>query len=178
MKTKLKIIVSAVVLLGMIATMNSCKKENPANGYMTVKMTDAPANYLAVNVEVIGISAHVDNVGWVDLPCNAGVYDLLTLQNDVTATLASNVTLPVGKVSQVRLLLGANNSITTLTGTYDLKIPSGSESGLKVNLHEDIAPNNHVIVVLDFDAGLSVIENGRDSYSLKPVVKVESVTHI
>src|SRR5687767_2161906 len=110
MKTKLKIIVSAIVLLGMMAMTGSCKKENPAKGYMTVKMTDAPADYLAVNVEVIGVSVHVDNTGWIDLPCNPGVYDLLTLQNDVTTTLATNVTVPVGKVSQIRLLLGSNNS--------------------------------------------------------------------
>lgn len=178
MKTKLKIIVSAIVLLGMMAITSSCKKENPAKGFMTVKMTDAPADYLAVNVEVIGVSVHVNNAGWIDLPCNAGVYDLLTLQNDVTTTLATNVTLPVGKVSQIRLLLGSNNSITTSAGTFPLTIPSGSESGLKINLHQDIAPNNHVIVVLDFDAGLSVVENGNGSFSLKPVIKVESVTHI
>lgn len=178
MKTKLKIIMSAIVLFGMMAMTNSCKKENPAQGHMTVRMTDAPADYLAVNVEVIGVSVHVDNVGWVNLPCNAGVYDLLTLQNDVTATLASNVTLSVGKVSQIRLQLGTNNSITTLTGTFPLKVPSGSESGLKINLHENIAPNNHVVVVLDFDAGLSVIKEREDSFSLKPVIKVESVTHL
>ncbi len=178
MKTKLKIILSAIVLFGMMAMTNSCKKENPANGYMTVKMTDAPADYLAVNVEVVGVSVHIDNVGWVDLPCNVGVYDLLTLQNDVTTTLATNVTLPVGKASQIRLLLGNNNSVTTLAGTFRLKVPSGSESGLKINLHENIAPNNHVVIVLDFDAGLSVVETGAGDFSLKPVIKVESVTHI
>jgi len=103
---------------------------------------------------------------------------LLTLQNDVTTTLAGNVTVPVGKVSQIRLLLGTNNSVTKLTGTFPLKIPSGSESGLKINMHEDIAPNNHLVVVLDFDAALSVVQERADSYSLKPVIKVESVTHL
>lgn len=177
MKKSIAFYISTIALYGMIiTTIASCDKRAEQQGRMTVKMTDAPANYLAVNVDVVGLSVHTSNAGWINLPVQAGVYDLLLLQDSVTVVLANNVVIPTGHITQMRLHLGPNNSIVTTTGTFPLKVPSGEESGLKINLKADIVNNSNVIIVLDFDAGLSVVENGNGDFSLKPVIKVQSIT--
>lgn len=179
MKTINKIIIPAILVITTLLTISSCKKKQiDEKGNLTIEMTDAPANYLAVNVEVIGVSVHLDNSGWVDLPTNAGVYNLLTLQNNVTTVLASNVSLPIGKISQVRLHLGSNNTVVTPGGQFSMETPSAEESGLKINVDETIVNNQQVVIVLDFDANASVVETGKGGYSLKPVIKVKSVTQI
>lgn len=179
MKTLFKFITVVLVFVSIAIITNSCKKENPqAYGHMTVKMTDAPADYLEVNVQVIGLQVHHENSGWVTLPVNVGIYDLLDLQHNVTVALANNVQLPVGKISQIRLMLGSNNSLVTVQDTFALKVPSGEESGLKINLHETIQPHNIMEIVLDFDAAASIVDTGSGNYILKPVIKVKSVTQI
>ncbi|HEY1038213.1 MAG TPA: DUF4382 domain-containing protein [Bacteroidia bacterium] len=177
MKTTIKIILTSLIVILISFGIISCKKDKPGESRMTLQMTDAPADYLAVNVEIVGASVHLVNEGWVDVPVTTGVYNLLTLQNDVTATLAPNVSIPLGRVNQMRLHIGTNNSIVTANGTYGLKIPSGEESGIKINLNEDFLDHQHTFIVLDFDARASVVENGNNSYSLKPVIKIKSITH-
>jgi hypothetical protein len=181
MKTFFKLIAVVLVFVSIAIITNSCKKEDPkGTGYMTVKMTDAPGDYLAVNVDVIGVQVHYESTGWITLPVNAGVYDLLELQNNVTTVLASNAQLPIGKISQIRLILGSNNSLITIQpDTFALKVPSGEESGLKINLHETIQPHTTMEIVLDFDAKSSVVvDAGSGNYILKPVIKVKSVTQL
>lgn len=179
MKTPGKIIIPVMLVIATLVSVSSCKKkEAEQKGSLTIEMTDAPAAYLAVNVEVIGVSVHLENTGWIDLPVNAGVYNLLTLQNNATTVLAGNVSLPIGKITQVRLLLGSNNSVVTPGGQFAMATPSAEESGLKINVDETIVNNQQVVIVLDFDANASVVETGKGSFSLKPVIKVKSVTQI
>lgn len=173
MKTKL-ITGIAAALTGGIIFFTACKKEDQT-GRMTVKMTDAPAAYLSVNVDVTGLSVNTSENGWIDLPVNAGVYDLLTLQNNVDVVLAGNATLPAGHINQLRLQLGPANSIVTVNGTFPLTIPSGSETGLKVNIDLDLLPDHTMVLLLDFDANASVVENGAGDFSLKPVIQLKSV---
>lgn len=177
MKTLTKIAATFVLGIGIAFLVNACKKD-PANGYMSVQMTDAPADFLKVNVEVVDVQVHNETTGWVSLPTNAGVYNLLDLQNNVTVALASHASIPAGKLNQMRLVLGSNNSLITVADTFDLKVPSGAETGLKMNLGHTLSPNKHMVIVLDFDAAASVVDQGNGSYSLKPVIKVKSVTEL
>lgn len=167
-----------IVVISTVSIFYSCKKETNPTGQMTVKMTDAPAAYTSVNVEVIGCEVHHEQNGWISLPVNQGVYDLLTLQNDVSVVLANNVALPIGKINQMRLILGTHNTIIDATGTYTLEVPSGAETGLKLNVNQQILPNHTVVILLDFDANASIVVNGTGKYTLTPVLKIKSVTQI
>lgn len=174
MKTKMKI-ACVVLLMALCLIPAACRKDNQT-GRMTIAMTDAPANYAQVNVEVIGVEVHHESSGWISLPVNQGVYNLLDLQNNVSVVLASNAQLPVGHITQMRLVLGSNNSLVDSLGSYPLKVPSGAESGLKININEVIQPNHTISILLDFDAYASVVVEGVGRYSLKPVIKVKAVT--
>lgn len=182
MKTVTKLIMSAVVLFGIMITGNSCKKEraeDTPHGYMTVKMTDAPADYSGVFVEIVGMNVHTQSYGWINIPVKKGIYNLLELQNNTTVILSNGAALPIGETSQIRLILGSSNFIVTAEGRqYPLKVPSGDESGLKINVHETIENGEHVLVVLDFDAKASVVVNGSGEFSLKPVITVKSITQL
>ena len=158
-----------------MVSLYSCKKETPM-GNMSVTMTDAPTNLKQVNVDVIGVEIETAANGWVTLPINAGVYDLLTLQNDVSAVLAPSTSIPAGRVNQLRLHLGVNNSVMDSSNiTYPLIIPSGSETGLKINVDQTVVVNHTLTIQLDFDAGSSIVQT-TNGYQLKPVLKIKSVT--
>lgn len=175
MKTAIRISRFLMILICTIGILISCKKKEPDPGHWTVRMTDAPADYVKVNVDIIGMEVNHNNGGWINVPINTGIYNLLELQNNVNVVLANNVELPSGEISQMRLILGTNNSLVTITGTHELKVPSGSESGLKLNLDQTLLPNKTVEILLDFDANASVVDQGNGGYSLKPVLKIKSV---
>nr|WP_288879259.1 DUF4382 domain-containing protein [uncultured Pedobacter sp.] len=103
-------------------------------------------------------------------PTQPGIYNLLDFSNGME-TLLCQTQLPVGKISQMRLILGDNNSVVVDGTTKPLSTPSGQQSGLKFNIHQDLVPNSSYDVRIDFDAGRSVIETGNGSYSLNLVVR-------
>jgi len=171
----IKLISIAATLLVIAA---GCQKD-PFGGNMKVNLTDAPGDYKNVFVDVQKVMIHYDRQGddkWIELKSNPGVYDLLTLRNDTKILIADGEKLPLGKVSQMRLVLGDRNSIVTNEGNkFDLKVPSSSESGLKINIQETIRHNDNIIITLDFDAASSVKLTGNGEYIMEPVIKVKEV---
>jgi hypothetical protein len=76
----------------------------------------------------------------------------------------------VGRLSQLRLVLGSQNSVKVDGVLYPLTVPSGSTSGLKVNVHQEISENSPVVIFLDFDAAQSVSLNS-SGYRFHPVIR-------
>lgn len=158
-------------LFGILLS-SACRKDDRENGYLRVQMKDAPALYQQVNVDVQQVRVHLYNGNWIDLPTTAGVYDLLTLQNGVNVVLVNPAQLPVGHIDQMRLVLGSNNTIMVDSVIYPLTIPSGSESGVKLNGDIIIPANTTVTVMLDFVANESILQEGNGSWKMKPVINV------
>jgi hypothetical protein len=153
----------------------ACKKEkqdetpplNPTPYH--IRMTDAPAAYLAVNIDLQSVEV-TGNGSTVMLNVTPGIYNLLHFSNGLDTLIATG-SLTMTKVEQIRLILGSNNTIVTSTGTYPLKTPSAQQSGLKLNVHHTLQPGVDYYVLLDFDAAQSIVENGNGDYSLKPVIR-------
>lgn len=180
----------AIVSISMLSVVVSCTDENEnekIDGKATIqfKMTDAPAlNYDAVNIDVRGVRVGVadeffdveddidsSEVTWVDLDVpNPGIYNLLDLRNGETVLLAGG-DIPAGKISQVRLILGDENSVVVDGVTHDLSTPSAQTSGLKFNLHETLMKDLAYSFIIDFDAARSIVKKGNGTYSLKPVIR-------
>lgn len=135
---------------------------------VNLKLTDAPAELASATVqirEIYLVGSESDTLGSTDgrvvLFEGDHTYDLLDLQNGVTADLAS-VLVPVGTYRQLRFVIG-DATLTTLSGqTYStadgsLKCPSCAQSGLKVKFAGEglrIDPADQVLV-LDFDVAQS-----------------------
>lgn len=171
-------------LLIVLAIVSSgCNKHQSADendAAIEVKMTDAPAAFLNVFVDVKEVRMHYTDEskgseGWVTLNTNAKVYDLLELQNEITAVLSNTTNLPEGKVNQIRLILGTNNYVITSDSIpYPLIIPSGEESGLKIQTDVTLVNGSKTEIVIDFNAAASIREFLGTSYKMIPVVTLKS----
>ncbi len=173
MKTLKKIIVIAAAAI--FAVMYGCGKIEH-RGSMVVKMTDAPALYQEVNIEIKSVEAHYSDInrndGWIELKTKSGVYNLLELRGGVTAVIADDERMPLGTVTQMRLVLGANNSVKANGISYSLIIPSGTETGIKLNVDKTIKAGQKYEILMDFDAEKSIIVTGNGMYQLSPVISV------
>lgn len=172
MKT-VKYLLGAALAIGLF--FSACQKEQGGTSQMKVRMVDAPGDFQEVNVEVLGVEVHTNTQGWVSLPTNQGVYDLLTLQDSVSAVLVNGGSFPSGQVSQMRLKLGSNNYVVVDDTIHPLATPSAQQSGLKINLNYNFDPNEQYELLFDFDAAQSIVTEGNGGYSLKPVIKVLSI---
>jgi len=142
---------------------------------LEVRLTDAPGDYQQVNIDIQQVEVHSESGnqtnGWNSLEVNKGVYDLLELTNGLDTLLATAI-LPTGRVSQIRLVLGTNNSVKIAGVLYPLSTPSAQQSGLKLNVQAELKEGVTYSLLLDFDAARSIVTSGNGSYSLKPVIHV------
>jgi hypothetical protein len=149
----------------------SCNNDDKASSYpLAVKMTDAPANYDAVNIDLQGVEIKGENGADVLLNVNAGIYNLLDFSNGISTLIATS-TLNTAKISQIRLILGTNNTIVVDGVVHPLETPSADQSGLKLQIHETLIADIQNEILLDFDAHQSIVVNGNGTYKLKPVVR-------
>ncbi|KPK80442.1 MAG: hypothetical protein AMS27_17040 [Bacteroides sp. SM23_62_1] len=144
----------------------------PETADLQIKLIDAIGYYEQVNIEIVGIKI-ILNDSIIDLPVDTGIYNILEFVNGIDTVLTSD-TVPVGTLSQIRLILGDNNSFITEGVKYDLKTPSAQKSGLKLNIHQELMPNTAYSYVIDFDVKHSIVKTGNDKYILKPVIRVFS----
>jgi len=169
--------------LGLVALISfgsilfvACSKDNDSHSTtLKVKMTDNPVVAEEVNVDIQQIRVKFKDgdslSSWMDLNTTAGIYDLLGLQNGVDTLLAIGV-IPTNVVKEIRFVLGSNNSIKVAGVTFPLTIPSGSESGLKIKVNQQLHGTLDSLLI-DFDAALSIHQTGAGDYELKPVLKIK-----
>jgi hypothetical protein len=139
---------------------------------LEIRLTDAPGDYEAVYVDIQGVEINSESgeSGWKQLEVNKGIYNLIEFTNGMDTLLATAI-LPAGKVSQIRLKLGNDNTVVIDGDTKDLTTPSGQQSGVKLNVHADLVEGITYKLWLDFDAARSVVETGSGKYNLKPVIR-------
>ncbi|WP_051568592.1 DUF4382 domain-containing protein [Crocinitomix catalasitica] len=174
-----RILFLLIFAAGTATIFYSCKKESKT-AYLKVNMRDQPIDFDSVNVELLQVSVHYsesDEVesGWMDLETNVGMYNLLDLQNGVTAAITSGGIIPVGKISQMRLLLGDVNYVVVDGELSVLDLSSQDKTGLKININTTINPADSIEILLDFDVEKSIILKGSGEYQLKPVVQLDEL---
>ncbi len=176
---KRTLIVLPVLLL---FTFFGCSKNNPTspqsgNGEMKMYMVDSPANFDAVFINVTEVdvqSATSDTAsGWHIINSTPHMYELLSLRNGISAVLGDTM-LPAGHYTQIRLILGAGSYVVINGNNYDLTIPSGSQTGIKLTNEFDIQANATYQLTLDFDANKSIVQTGIGKYILKPTIRLVS----
>jgi hypothetical protein len=164
-----------VFLLFTSTTLISCsEKDSSEKARLEVRMTDDPAAYDAVYIDLKDVQINVtgdDDKNWQSLPgVKAGIYNLLDLVNDKD-TLLCNADIPTGKLHQIRLVLGSNNSIQLNGVKIPLETPSAQQSGLKLNVQQTVTGGILYTLLLDFDAGRSIVTTGNGKFILKPVIR-------
>lgn len=170
---KLILFLIPCIIIGLV----SCKKNSSAGGNssMSVYLVDGPAAYdkLYIDVQSIQVKAATDasENNWLTIPlARPGIYNLLDFKNGLD-TLMGTLQLPAGHISQLRLVLGSNNSVVINGSTYPLTTPSAQQSGLKLAINADLLDGINYKIWIDFDAARSVVQTGSGSYILKPVIR-------
>ncbi len=140
-----------------------------------------------VHVRITQVTAHHSGSGWVPVivlvpPAEV---NLLTLDTPQTALDLGLVNLLPGTVTQIRLFVSAEEGAnyihlkgTDPTATIPLKVPSGVQSGIKINGPFEITECNRTSVTLDFDGNKSIWYHptGRgDEWILRPVIHVKEI---
>jgi hypothetical protein len=155
----------------------ACQRENSVSAdkaRLQVYLTDDPGNYdeVVIDVQDIKINYSSDTAnGWQSLSnVRTGTYDILKLVND-NDTLLGDAELNAGRIEQIRLILGANNYVKVDGQTIPLQTPSAQQSGLKLNIHQDVNAGVTYKLLLDFDAARSIVKTGNNKYILKPVIR-------
>lgn len=178
--------IAAIVALGLTSCSDDDSGNNRNMANLTLRMTDAPGDYDAVFVDVQDIEIHVepdaetelegddDGDGWISVgDVNTGVYDLLELTGGVSQLLA-DTEVPAGYVSQIRLILGTENSVVIDGESKPLNTPSAQQSGLKLQLNQELEAGENYAFLLDFDVEKSVVTTGNGGYNLKPVIRLSA----
>ena len=95
----------------------SCSEEDQV-ARLRITLVDSPGNYDKVNVDIQGVSVHVNEQegenggGWIEFEdSNVGITNLLDYTGGTELTLV-DTEFPTGTISQIRLLLGENNDPT------------------------------------------------------------------
>lgn len=173
MKLRNTIFYASLVLTAALVAV-SCTKNDKGTARMQVSLTDGPGDYegLYIDVQDIKINTTTDtSSGWTSLEgVRRGTYNLLDLVNGKD-TLLADATIPTGRVQQIRLVLGENNYVKTGGNMLKLATPSAQQSGLKLNIHQDVNEGILYQLVLDFDVAKSVVESGNGKYTLKPTIR-------
>lgn len=148
-------------------------------GQLTLSLTDAPVDSLqSVVITVTGVSLKPQNGEEKTVTfTEAKKIDMLDLQNGVVASLLDKYSLEAGIYEWVRLELStADNALyveDNLGGMVGLKIPSGFQSGLKLNSGFTIPQGGDANFTIDFDLRKSVVKpTGQADYFLKPSLRL------
>ena len=167
-----------VKILALVVTLSTvwmaCKKDNNGTTPVKVRMTDAPGNFQQVNVQITGVEFKVNSGATINLNVVPGIYNLLDYVNGIDVLIAS-ADVPSGKLSEVRLILGTNNTVKVDNVVYPLSTPSAMQSGLKLNVNSTLTSGVEYSLLLDFDAKQSIVLTGNGEYQLKPVIRVIDV---
>ncbi len=179
-------------------------------GTLSVQLTDAPFPYELVaeaNVTVYKVEARqVDNDDDSDDDMNDDSSDdtddssdddnypfitvmedeidvnLLELTNGLTQQLAE-IDVPAGSYDLIRVYVKGVNVVLTDGTVYDLKVPSGDASGIKVFVDPAITVTSGLSsdLLLDFDVSKSFVAKGNlntpaglNGFNFKPVIKASN----
>lgn len=175
-KIALLILTASIFFLGCESTLDS----GSSTGSIVVKLHDAPVDYDEVNISVARVEVNNGETdeGWIVISEPNETYNILELVNGDMTVLA-DAQLEVGTYEQIRLILDDNNTVVIDGQSYDLFVPSGAQTGLKLNINAEIREGIEYTLLLDFDASRSVVKRGvQDLYNLQPVVRAtnEAIT--
>lgn len=168
-------------LLGMAGIcifimLGGCSKstKTTSQGKIKIYLADKPTGFDAVNIVVSQVSVHKadqDSMsGWIVISDTTQTYDLLKLRNGAMA-LFGDQKLDPAHYTQIRLKIADGSNVIVDSNQYVLEIPSGSQSGIKINHQFQIQPEITYELLLDFDAEKSIIQKGNGEYQLKPVIR-------
>jgi hypothetical protein len=175
-------IMLSTLALGWISGCNKITSSSFSSnlpGTLQIKLTDAPARFDSVMIDIQKVEVQTTDSSnayvWTAVNDSSMMVNLLDLSNGAYKVLGQKQLAP-GTYHQIRLVLGPNNYVVQNGQEYALKVPSGQQSGLKINVDATIKPNYTYTLLLDFNAAKSIVQTGNShsknsKFILKPVIR-------
>lgn len=177
-----------IAVAGLALAVTACDSNEPAStGSLSVGVTDAPVDTAEkVVVEFTGVEikpADGESISFdftekcSDDPASCQI-DLLTLTNGFSQQLLDDETVPAGQYNWMRLMVNAEpetrDSYIVIDGKeFELSIPSGAQTGLKLNRGFVVPAGGAASFTIDFDLRKSVHEpGGNGEYLLRPTLRI------
>lgn len=170
----------------------SCAEEDgdTSMGRLNIEVTDAPfptdlvKNAMVTIYKVEARNRDIeDGYPYVTLFEEETEISLLELTNGVTSNLV-NIEVPVGTYDLVRVHI-SDASIELKNGqTYEVKVPSGDASGVKVFIKPgiEVAGGLSADLLLDFDVSRSFVLKGPqgkpNGFNFKPTIKAANLSSV
>lgn len=174
LRKTLALIIASLILLTACNTDDDTK-----DGRLSINIVDAPIDGAQhVYIQFSGIELH-GPTGTHTLSLNPPKkLDLLTYNGTNDTALLNDYALPAGEYQWIRLMVdtaGNRDSyiVTSAGASYELTIPSGDETGLKLNRGFTLAQGGIASFTIDFDLRRSIIQ-AAGSYKLKPTLRIEN----
>ena len=169
----MKNLIFSFVILALIASCGEGPTDEETTGYGRIKVEafDAPPppGVEQILLTVTEVSVHSSDKGWIILAEPNERFDFLELINGTTAALV-DTTLDPGHYTQMRLVVSDTNEVVVDGETHFLFVPSGAQSGVKLNLNFTIEEDELIEIMVDFDASKSITWTPR-KYLLRPAFK-------
>ncbi|MCW9025022.1 MAG: DUF4382 domain-containing protein [Gammaproteobacteria bacterium] len=198
MKTQNKFITLGLLSLFML---NACgggssgeAGSSTGSGTLSLNITDAPidsAQNVFVSFTGVSIKPQEGPAFDIDFVDNNGdpevkTIDLLDQQGPNSAPILVNHTLDAGHYNWIRLKVlsdeNTNDSYIVLDSGahHNLYVPSGDQTGLKLNNGFEVTDGGAVTFTIDFDLRKSVVAPGNNSlaYKLKPSLRMVSNNNV
>jgi hypothetical protein len=151
---------------------NSANVTTPSNEVAS-DMPSARTPVSQVLITIDEMAVHSDWDGWKTIRTDSFTVDLMSMQ--MHPIDVGGITLAAGKVTQVRLVISEGSVVTSDGRTHPLRVPSGPETGIKLDGPWFVAPCQLVTLHLQFEPLGSVnvhAPGDGDPWILNPVIHV------
>ena len=175
-----------LLILFSFILINGCKKDENGGGNLIIKITDDPfpANLVKeANVTISKIEIREQNKGegdpYITLVETPFSINLLELRNGLTAELPE-FNVPIGVYDHIRLYISEASAKLKNGTTYNLTVPSGAQTGIKIFIKPSIQVQGGLTaeLILDFDVNKSFValgnfnsSGGIEGFHFKPVIR-------
>ncbi|MGB1950989.1 MAG: DUF4382 domain-containing protein [Marinobacter sp.] len=180
MNRTLKLFTVSALAAG-IAACGGGSSGSDATGTVSFGITDAPATDLSnVTVAFTEIRLKPTDGDWISFPLEGfETVNMLDLQGGVSEPLITDQEVPAGEYSQIRLIVDTENSFVKRSDTGDtefsLAVPSGEQSGLKLQGDFIVAADTSTSFTIDFDVRKAVVDPQGEAlanFMLRPALRL------
>jgi len=164
----------------MLINFSSCSKEeeNTPGNTFKVRMTDAPGDFVALEMEIVGVDIYHNTEGWINLSSETQMISVLDLTNGQEIELAHNTAVNAGLYTKIRIRFGDNNTLTLFgemqsggLGNIDVSLAWNGPKEAVIEINREVSAESGADVLVDFHVAESVSEGvSLGEYVMHPVI--------
>ena len=188
---KKTLILTASLLSIVLLSFTGCQKTGEATGHLSILITDAPFPIDSISEATVTITRvelrkeeESEENPFTTVWEGSQEFNLLDLRNGVVQELAE-VEVPAGAYNLIRLYVEEAGIVIKNSGSYSMKVPSGSQTGIKLFIAPSLQVSGGLTseVMLDFNLEKSFVLKGNlkspegiKGFNFKPVIRAANMS--